>query len=143
MNEREMNERESAVPEVLEPAGDAAAETPEDTDPEGEREIEQRLEELGAELLAKTESEQELLGRLRQTLIESDPLVDPELVQGATIAELEESFARAQAIAERLKGIVLQQGVTRVPAGAPGRAKRPFLSSFEKIREGLKARPPA
>jgi hypothetical protein len=95
---------------------------------------------LGAELLARTESEQALLTRLRQTLIESDPLVDPDLVQGSTIADLEESFARAQAIAERLKGIVLQQGVTRVPAGAPGRGKRQFLSSFEKIREGLKTR---
>lgn len=106
----------------------------------GEQAIEQRLEELGAELLARTESEQELLARLRQTLIDSDPLVDPELVQGASIAELEESFARAQGIAERLKGIVLQQGVTRVPAGAPGRTRRPFLSPFEKIREGLSAR---
>lgn len=142
-HESESNERESVVPGAPEPADDAAEETPEGSDTENEREIEQRLEELGAELLAKTESEQELLGRLRQTLIESDPLVDPELVQGATIAELEESFARAQAIAERLKGIVLQQGVTRVPAGAPGRSRRPFLSSFEKIREGLKARPPA
>ena len=107
---------------------------------DGHNPADERLAELGAELLARTESEQALLMRLRRTLIESDPLVDPELVQGATIAELEESFARARSIAERLEGIVLQQGVTRVPAGAPGRAKRPFLSSFEKIREGLKAR---
>jgi hypothetical protein len=136
-----MNEVESN----LEPgtAADAALapDAPGGAVPGGEAAIEQRLEELGAELLAKTESEQELLARLRQTLIDSDPLVDPELVQGASIAELEESFAKAQAIAERLKGIVLQQGVTRVPAGAPGRTRRPFLSSFEKIREGLKARP--
>lgn len=107
---------------------------------ETESEIEERLAELGAELLARTESEQALLTRLRENLIASDPLVDPELVQGSSIVELEESFARAQAIAERLKGIVLQQGVTRVPAGAPGRTRRPVLSAFEKIREGLSAR---
>ena len=147
MSDREMNEPESDSPgasALSDDGGDGAEATTEIAElareQETQHEIEQRLEELGAELLAKTESEQELLARLRQTLIDSDPLVDPELVQGASIAELEESFARAQGIAERLKGIVLQQGVTRVPAGAPGRAKRPFLSSFEKIREGLKAR---
>ena len=144
MNEREINDPEPIRADITESVAAVAGEPAEEPwagrELETQHEIEQRLEELGAELLAKTESEQELLARLRQTLIDSDPLVDPDLVQGASIAELEESFARAQGIAERLKGIVLQQGVTRVPAGAPGRAKRPFLSSFEKIREGLKAR---
>jgi hypothetical protein len=95
------------------------------------------IAELEAQLIARTESEQELLRRLRQAMVDADPEVDPELVQGSTLAELEASYARAQENAERMRGIILPQGVQRVPAGAPGRVRSIPRTAFEKIREGL------
>lgn len=104
------------------------------------QELAEALAERDAELLAHTETEQVLLTRLRDALLASDPEVDPELVSGTTIAELEESFAKAKAVSERLRGIILAPGVERVPAGAPGRTPAGPRTAFEKIREGLRIR---
>lgn len=92
------------------------------------------------EVIAQSEGERLLLDRLREALIASDPEVDPSLVGGASLVELETSFAQAKAVAERLKGIVLRQGVERISPGAPGRTIGGPRTPFEKIREGLRAR---
>jgi hypothetical protein len=78
-----------------------------------------------------------LLERLREAMLAADPSVDPELVQGTSLAELEASFERAKAVTERLRGVIRASDGVRVPAGAPGRATPPPRSAFEKIRDGL------
>jgi hypothetical protein len=80
------------------------------------------------------------LARLRERLIESDPLVAPELVTGATVAELEASFASAKAAAERARDMTLASIAPRVSSGAPGRANAVPATAFEKIRAGLSGR---
>ncbi|GBD10712.1 hypothetical protein HRbin23_00357 [bacterium HR23] len=80
------------------------------------------------------------LARYRSLLIAQAPEVPEELVQGETVEAVEESFARARALVERVRRQVeasLQRG--RVAGGAPLRRGTDLdtLPPSEKIRLGL------
>ncbi len=128
--------QEQVTPEIIDSTQEAA---PGDAG-EGVDELREALAERDTQLLARMENEQELLQRLREALLASDPEVDPDLVTGDSLAELEESFAKAKAVASRLRDVILPQGATRVPAGAPGRVRIAPSTPFQKIREGLSGR---
>ncbi len=77
-----------------------------------------------------------LLSRLRESLCAGDPAIDPALIQGETLEEVEASFAAAQAMVQRIRQQMARSDAT-VPAGAPGRVPPRPLSAFDKIRSGL------
>ena len=110
-------------------------------EPEGQDDgaLQQALAEKDAELLARSESERELLARYREVLLAGDTGVDPALVAGETLAAIDESFAKALEIADRARG-TLGPGMQRVSPGAPGRRRAGPATPFEKIREGLSRR---
>ena len=90
--------------------------------------------QLEADLAAAVES-------CRKALLASAPELPAELVQGSTVAELEASFGRAKALAERVRRQVETQAAQeRVPAGAPPRrgVDPSALSSQQKILLGLR-----
>ncbi|HXU22713.1 MAG TPA: hypothetical protein VN697_01665 [Tepidiformaceae bacterium] len=92
-----------------------------------------------------------LAGRLRESFLATDSALDPGMVQGETLEELEASFAAAQALVARVRESVLSEIALReqertrpaalaaplVPAGAPGRTRTSPSSPLEKIRLGL------
>ncbi|MCC6959195.1 MAG: hypothetical protein IT301_05060 [Dehalococcoidia bacterium] len=94
-------------------------------------------ETLEATLAASREAERAAVERLRQALLASEPAIEPAMVTGSTLAEVEASFAIAQAQVARLRDIVTKETAGRIPPGAPGRARSTARSPFEKIREGL------
>lgn len=95
------------------------------------------LERLRTELEASRDQERAAVERLRAALLASEPALEPAMVGGETLAEVEASFASASAILARLRERAGADAAARVPAGAPGRhANRP-RTAFEKIREGL------
>lgn len=95
------------------------------------------LDGLRAELEAARTNERLAVDRLRAALLAGEPTLEPGMVTGETVAEVEASFAAASALLARLREQAALEAATRVPAGAPGRlAPRP-RSAFEKIREGL------
>jgi hypothetical protein len=61
----------------------------------------------------------------------------PELVRGATIEDVETSFAAARATLGRLRDELRREEAVRVPAGAPSRTPPQPVSAFDKIRHGL------
>lgn len=77
------------------------------------------------------------LERLREALIATDATIDPALVGGENVAELDVSFARARAAAEHTARTVRASEGTPIGAAAPGRTPVPPRSAFEKIRKGL------
>jgi hypothetical protein len=91
------------------------------------------------QLLARSESEQELLRRYREVLLAADTGVDPSLVKGETLAEIDASFAAARDVADRARGS-MGPGITRVSPGSPGRRSTGPATPFEKIRDGLARR---
>lgn len=92
---------------------------------------------LRAELAASRDHERTAIDRLRAALLQGEPALEPSMLAGDTLAEVEASFAAATAMLGRLRERAGLEAATRVPAGAPGRhANRP-RTAFEKIREGL------
>jgi hypothetical protein len=91
------------------------------------------------QLLARSESEQELLSRYREVLLASDTGIDPSLVKGETLAEIDASFVAARDVADRARGS-MGPGITRVSPGSPGRRSIGPSTPFEKIRDGLARR---
>ena len=109
-----------------------------------EAELEETRRALGEEQERVQVLEAELAGALshyRDALLAGTPDIPPELIQGETVAALEEAFTRAKALVERVQRRVEAQAVQgRVPAGAPPRTGPNLsgLSSQEKIRLGLR-----
>jgi hypothetical protein len=68
------------------------------------------------------------LARLREALAATVDGLDPALIHGDTLAEVEASFAALQALA---------RPAPHVPTGAPGRISANPATPFEKIRDGL------
>lgn len=78
--------------------------------------------------------------RYRELLLAGAPEVPAELVSGATIEEVDASFAAARGVvAEVRRRIEEQSGAEHVPAGAPPRAAPDLsgLSPAEKIAFAL------
>lgn len=86
------------------------------------------------------------LQRYRASLLASAPEVPEELVQGDTVQQVEEAFARARGMVQRIRSdLEAQASRERVPAGAPVRSAPDMLSLSprEKISYGLAGRGPA
>jgi len=107
------------------------------------RQLDEFESEHEALIAANEAARRALAGRLRESFLASDRALDPEMVQGETLEELEASFASAQALVAKVREAVLsEQERTRpaapsVPAGAPGRTRSAPTSPLEKIRLGL------
>jgi hypothetical protein len=101
--------------------------------------LQQQLAEKDAELLARSETEQQLLTRYREVLLASDAGVDPSLVAGETLAAIDVSFEAAREIADRAR-TPMGPGMRYVSPGAPGRRGGGPATPFEKIRDGLARR---
>lgn len=108
-------------------------ETPSDSAP-----TDDALGRLTAELEAARAAERAAVARLREVLLASEPELEPGMVSGETLTDVEASFASATALLGKLREKAAQESLGRVPAGAPGRTQhaRP-RSAFEKIRDGL------
>jgi hypothetical protein len=73
-------------------------------------------------------------------ILQSNPEILPELINGDTMESLDNSLAKAKDLTNRIKeNLKLQISNPRVPAGAPtrGREDASTLSAREKIREGM------
>ena len=100
------------------------------------KEREQEAEGLRAQLAQAVEL-------YRASLLAAAPDIPEELVNGATIAEVEASLAQARQMVEQVRGQLEAHAVQeRVPFGAPARSAPDLsaLSSQEKIRLGLDRR---
>ncbi len=75
--------------------------------------------------------------RLREALAASIPGLTPEAIRGRTLAEIEESFGAAKAVADGVRIAAAREAVPAISPGAPGRAGYPPATAFEKIRSGL------
>lgn len=98
------------------------------------------LAERDAALAAAGETRQVLLERLRAALLASEPALDPELVHGETLEELEASFAAARELVARIREAVRRDAPAPIPPGAPGRTPPQPHTPFAKIRAGLEVR---
>ncbi|QFG02891.1 hypothetical protein [Tepidiforma bonchosmolovskayae] len=106
------------------------------------------LEELQAQLAERDEAlaaaraaHDRAVARLREALLASEPALDPALLSGSTVEEVEASFAAAKETLARIREAVRREAAAAIPAGSalrqPGRAA---LSPLEKIRAGLSGR---
>lgn len=114
------------------------AETTETTAAESAGEgFESELETMRAELEGARGAERAAVARLREALLASEPALEPAMLAGETLAEVEANFASATAMLGRLRERAALEALTRVPPGAPGRAAAQPRTAFEKIRDGL------
>ncbi len=77
----------------------------------------------------------------KQTIVEANPGLPPELIAGDTIAAVKESLYNARAIVEKVRQEMDAAAArARIPAGAPQRLAPDLsgLSPREKIQQGLK-----
>lgn len=97
-----------------------------------------QLAEREAALAEALERNRDAAARLREALLAGEPALDPALVSGDSVAEVEASFAAARALLERVREGVRREQAANIPAGAPGRSRGAgAMSAFEKIRAGL------
>jgi hypothetical protein len=99
------------------------------------------VERLEADLAASRSAQELAVQHLREALLAREPALDPSMVTGLTVEEVEASFAVAAAVLAKLRETVTRETAHRVPAGAPGRARFVPRTAFEKIREGLSRQP--
>jgi hypothetical protein len=85
-------------------------------------------------------AERAALMRLREALLATEPTIDPELVRGDTLDELDASFKAARAAVARVREAIRMEQAAMIPAGAPGRAVPGPATALEKIKAGLAAR---
>lgn len=95
---------------------------------------------LRQELEASRANEREAVARLRAALLAGEPALDPEMLGGETLADVEANYRRALAVLTKLREQVAKETAGRIPAGAPGRAKHTPRTPFEKIRAGLEGK---
>ena len=96
-------------------------------------EREEEIEEVGAQLA-------QAVTVYRTSLLAAEPEIPEEMVQGATVEEIEESLARARQMVEQVRTqLETQASQERVPFGAPVRSAPDLsgLSPQEKILLGL------
>ncbi|MFN0146518.1 MAG: hypothetical protein ACKVT1_08415 [Dehalococcoidia bacterium] len=75
--------------------------------------------------------------RLREALVASEPGLDPALVTGETVEELEASLISARQLLESVRESVRREAAAEVRVGSPGRATAMPVTPYEKIRSGL------
>lgn len=94
-------------------------------------------EALCAALAARTAENAALLARLREALAAADPALQPEMLAGETLAEVEASLAAARETVRRVREAVRREAPPAIPGGAPARQVEAPASPFDKIRAGL------
>ena len=142
-------EHEDQTPEEVEEHSDYTAEEPDDTVAMQERltAAEQELAYARSALHERDEQVNVLqtelgtaLERYRASLLASNPDVPLDMVDGTSIAALDESFNAAAALVERLRRQMEERTAQeRVPAGAPTRRSLDVsaLTPQQKIMLGL------
>lgn len=98
---------------------------------------EAETEALHAAIAASGEAQRATLARLRQAFLESDPALDPALLSGDTLEELEASYAAAKTMLANIRDSLRREQAAAIPAGASGRTSPRHLTAIEKIRAGL------
>ncbi len=101
-------------------------------------------EERGQAVAALTERANLATAKYRQAALAATPEVPPELVQGATVEEVDAAMARAKALVDevRKRAAARSAETPRTPAGAPARSAPDLsgLTAREKIAHGLARR---
>lgn len=92
---------------------------------------------LGATLAARTAENAALLARLREALAAAEPALQPEMLAGETLAEVEASLAAARETVRRVREAVRREAPPAIPGGAPARQAEVPASPIDKIRAGL------
>lgn len=106
------------------------------------QELEQSLKDTGSQLEKARGELGEAVSHYRTLVLASHPIIPPELIGGTSIAEIEASLGKAEAIVEKIRSSILQGGprsTGAVPAGAPARSAPDLsgLSPREKIKAGI------
>lgn len=104
--------------------------------------LQEQLAVRAAELAASHEAGRTAIERLKAALISANPAIDPAMLSGETVDEVEASFAAATALVERVRDQLRREGAASVPAGAPARGHAAPRTAIEKIREGLARQAP-
>jgi hypothetical protein len=94
-------------------------------------------DEVEEQLAAARAANADLLERLRLALLASDPGIDPALVTGATVEDVEASFEAARRTVANIRESVRREQTAAIPAGAPGRTSTGPTTAYDKIRAGL------
>jgi uncharacterized coiled-coil protein SlyX len=97
-------------------------------------EAKQTIDEMG-QALAKA------LAAYKETVIQANPGLLPEMITGDTIEEIDESVKKARAVMERVRQeIEAEAAKTRIPAGAPPRSAPDLsgLTAREKIQYAIR-----
>ncbi len=133
----------------------ATAQTPAEAQPTSEERVaglERALaearalaEERGQAMSALTERAALATAKYRQAALAATPEVPPELVQGATVEEVDAAMSRAKALVDEVrKRAAARSDLSgpRTPAGAPARSAPDLsgLTAREKIAHGLARR---
>ena len=142
-------ENEGQNQEAGEEPGDNEPEEVDDVGAMGDR-LAAAKQELATMLSAQPDRDEQVvnlqaelgttLERYRASLLASNPDVPLDMVDGTSIAALDESFNTASALVERLRRQVEERSAKeRVPAGAPTRRSLDIsaLTPQQKIRLGL------
>ena len=95
------------------------------------------LDALREELALSREGERAAIERLRTALLASEPALEPEMVRGETLAEVEANFSGATALLAKIRERAVLESASRVAPGASGRLAARPRTAFEKIRDGL------
>ena len=95
------------------------------------------LDALREQLASSRDGERAAIERLRTALLASEPALEPEMVHGETLAELEASFAAATALLSKIRERAAIESASRVAPGSDGRLTARPRTAFEKIRDGL------
>lgn len=99
-------------------------------------------EERGQAVAALTERAALATAKYRQAALAATPEVPPELVQGATVEEVDAAMSRAKTLVDEVRKRAAAPTGRGTPAGAPARSA-PDLSALtaqEKIAHGLARR---
>ncbi|MDD5127044.1 MAG: hypothetical protein PHR43_02940 [Dehalococcoidales bacterium] len=102
--------------------------------------LRQTLADTECKLTVTGDSLAQAVGEYRNLVIGSQPEIPAELITGGTIAEVNESLCKAQALVARVRqGMEAETAKTRVPAGAPPRTPLDVsaLSAREKIQYAI------
>jgi hypothetical protein len=106
------------------------------------------LEELRAQLAERDEAlvaaraaHDHAVARLREALLAAEPTLDPALVAGETVEDVEASFAAARETLARVREAVRREAAAAIPAGTALRQNgQGAMTPLDKIRAGLARR---
>lgn len=98
------------------------------------------VEEKEKSFASLSQNFDQAIGAFKGAVLKANPLIPPELVTGATVAEITASVEKATAIVNKVKeGLAKETQTQTIPPGAPGRTE-PDTSGYsttEKIKLGI------